>query len=169
MQGELLLLRLIHVLGGIFWVGSGLFTGLFLFPALAPTGPAAGQVVANLAKRRLFVVLPTVAILTMLSGLRLMMIASTGFQRDYFARLGGKTYAIAAIAAIVAFLLSVVVARPAAVKMGVLSQQAAAEPNNRERIQAEITALQNRTKSAGIISVVLLVVAAAGMAVARYL
>ena len=35
--------------------------------------------------------------------------------------------------------------------------------------QAEITALQNKTKSAGIISVVLLVFAAAGMAVARYL
>ena len=35
MQGELLVLRLVHVLGGIFWVGSALFMAIFLFPALA--------------------------------------------------------------------------------------------------------------------------------------
>src|SRR6185295_7224796 len=106
MHGELLVLRLIHILGGVFWVGSGLFTTFFLLPAMASAGPAAGQIIANLTKRRYFVVLPTVAILTILSGARLLMIASGGFSRHYFTLISGKTYAVAAIAAIVAFLLS---------------------------------------------------------------
>lgn len=33
MTAEFLLLRAIHVVGGIFWTGSALFTGLFLMPS----------------------------------------------------------------------------------------------------------------------------------------
>ena len=41
MIAEILVLRLVHVLGGMFWVGSGLFSTFFLLPALAGAGPAA--------------------------------------------------------------------------------------------------------------------------------
>jgi uncharacterized membrane protein len=170
MHAELLLLRLVHILGGIFWVGSSIFTTFFLFPAMASAGPAAGQIMGNLAKRRLFVVLPTVAILTILSGTRLLMIASGGFTRDYFTLISGKTYALAAIASTVAFLLSVIVARPAAVRVGVLAQlSTTAGPGDRDRIAAEMRALQARVKTSSIIAMALLLFAAAGMAVARYL
>lgn len=168
MQGELLLLRLVHVLGGVFWVGSGIFTSLFLLPALAPTGPAAGQVLANLTKRRLFVVLPTVAVLTMLSGARLMMIASAG-RSDYFASRSGMTYSIAAAAAVAGFLLSLLVARPGSVRIGTLSQQAASDPANRDRLAAEISVIQRRVQTSSVAAMAFLIFAAAGMAVARYL
>jgi uncharacterized membrane protein len=169
MQAELLLLRLIHILGGIFWVGSGLFTAIFLLPVLAKAGPSAAHVATGLQKRRLMLVLPITALLTMASGARLMAITSNGFSRDYFTLASGKMYAVSAIAAIVAFLLSVIVSRPAAARMAELSHMAASGETDRQRLNAEIQRLQRRTAFSSTIAVVLLVLSAAGMAVARYL
>ena len=53
MKAELLTLRLIHILGGIFWVGSMVFTTFFLAPVLRSSPAMAGQVMAGLQKRRL--------------------------------------------------------------------------------------------------------------------
>src|SRR3979490_1807186 len=101
MTVEILLLRLIHIVGGIFWVGSGLFTSLFLVPALATSGANAGQVLAALPQRRLFTGLPLVAVLTIASGLRLMWIISAGFAPSYFASAQGQAFASSGVAAIV--------------------------------------------------------------------
>ena len=54
MQAEMLILRVVHVLGGIFWVGSALFMAFMLMPALASAGPAAGAVMGAMQRRRLF-------------------------------------------------------------------------------------------------------------------
>ena len=54
MIAELLVLRVVRVLGAIFWLGSGLFTTLFLIPAPAQAGPAAAPVMGALQGRRLF-------------------------------------------------------------------------------------------------------------------
>ena len=95
MTGELLVLRLVHIVGGMIWVGTGVFNSFFLMPTLAQAGPAAGQVIAGLQKRRLFTFLPVVALLTILSGVRLMQITSAGFSPAWFASTPGRTYAAA--------------------------------------------------------------------------
>jgi uncharacterized membrane protein len=169
MQAELLVLRLVHILGGIFWVGSGLFTALFLLPVLAKAGPAATHVMTGLQKRRLALVLPIVALLTIASGARLMAITSNGFSPYYFRLPSGNTYALSAVAAIIAFLLSVIVSRPAAMRMAELSRMAASGETDRQRLNAEIQKLQRRSAFSGTVAVVLLVLSAAGMAIARYL
>src|SRR5215208_45998 len=112
MTVELFVLRLIHVLGGIFWVGSALFTTLFLGPALATSGANVAQIIAALQKRRLMTFLPLAAVLTIASGLRLLWITSAGFSSAYLATTTGRTFAAAGAAAVVAFLLSLFVARP---------------------------------------------------------
>ena len=169
MQAELLVLRLIHVLGGIFWVGSGLFTAFFLFPVLTQSGPAAAAIMTGLQRRRMMVILPVNAIVTMLAGIRLMQITSGGFSRAYLETPMGKTYAVAGIAAIVSFLIGVVVARPGALRMTRLTQMAASGEQDREKLSAEIRAVQQRIKIASMVAMVLLLLSAAGMAVARYL
>ena len=83
MHVELILLRIIHVVGGVFWVGSALFNALFLFPALAQAGPAGGQIVQGIQKRGMMVTLPTVAILTMLSGIRLIACGCRRVAHEY--------------------------------------------------------------------------------------
>jgi uncharacterized membrane protein len=169
MHVELLLLRLIHVLGGVFWVGSLTLTTFFLLPALKEAGPAAGPVMIQLQKRKLFVVLPVVALLTLLAGLRLMAIVSGGFSRDYFATRMGKAYALAGIMAIVAFLIGGIVARPAAARVANLSQMAASDGASKERIAKEIAAMQRRTAQSSMAAAVLVLLSAVGMALARYL
>src|SRR5207244_10568506 len=42
------LLRLLHILAGVFWVGGVLFLARFLLPTAAALGPAAGPVMDHL-------------------------------------------------------------------------------------------------------------------------
>lgn len=169
MTAEILVLRLIHILGGIFWLGSGLFTSLFLMPALAAAGPAAGQVMAGLQGRRLFTVLPIVALLTIASGLRLMWIMSAGFSPAYFASGPGRTFAWSGIAAILGFLISVAVARPVTLRVMKLMESLASAPENaREGITVRLAGLRRIAAAASIAAVTLVFFAAVGMAIARY-
>ena len=169
MQVELIVLRLIHVLGGIIWVGAGIYSFVFLIPAIAAAGPAGGMVMANLQKRKLFTVLPVVAILTMLSGVRLMQILSGGFQAAYFASGTGKTYAVSALLAIIGFLIGVAVSRPGAVKLAKLQSSAVSDKQSKDMINTEIKSLQTRVAMSGAAATALIVLAACGMAVARYM
>jgi uncharacterized membrane protein len=170
MKAELLTLRLIHILGGIFWVGSMVFTTLFLAPVLRSSPAVAGQVMAGLQRRRLFLALPIVALLTIASGLRLLSIASIGFSGAYFLTPTGRTFATSAIAATIAFLLSLLVSRPGFVRIGRLGASLAAAPDDgaRQQIAAEIQRLGRRVAISNALVVILLLSSAAGMAIARY-
>lgn len=171
MHAEMIALRLIHVMGGIFWVGTGVFTAVFLGPAIAEAGPAGNQVMAGLMRRHLFTALPVAALLTILSGLRLMWIDSVGFSAAYFQSPSGHAFAGGGALAIVTFLFSLVLVRPGFARLGKLGQTlaTAATPEERERIGTEMTALRRRTGIASMIALVLIVLAASAMAVGRYL
>jgi uncharacterized membrane protein len=169
MSVELIVLRLIHVVGGIFWVGSSLFTFFFLMPTVMQAGPAvAGPVMGGLQQRKLMVWMPVVAILVILSGLRLMMIVSAG-DAHWFQHRVGHFFSVAGGLAIIAFLVGVTVSRPAMVKAGKLGQSAVSDAPTRAAIQEEIKRLQRRSYIGTMIVTWLLLASAAGMAIARYL
>ena len=168
-MAELIILRLIHILGGMLWVGAGIFSTLFLAPAMKAAGPAAaGAVMGNLQKRGMFTFMPIVATLTLLSGLRLMWIVSAG-SSGWFSSGPGHAYAISGALAIIAFLTGLFVGRPAMVKAGKLAQSAASDGASKERLAAEIAKLQHRGALATGVATIMLVISAAGMAIARYL
>ena len=171
MSIEVIVLRIVHILGGIFWLGSGLFTTFFLIPALGRLGPmAAGPVMGALQQRRLFTVLPVVAVLTIISGARLLQIVSGGFTPSYFDSRTGTALLWSGIAAVTAFLLSLLLARPAAARAGQLGASLATVPEaERAARSAEIERLRRRSGVASVIAMALLIGAAIGMAVARYL
>ena len=171
MKAELLILRLVHILGGIFWVGSLMFTSFFLIPVIGSSPVVAGQVMAGLQKRRLFTLLPIVALLTIASGIRLLAIASAGFSSAYFSTSTGRVFAASALAAIIAFFLSILISRPGFVRVGKLgaSLATATDEGTRQRITAEMQRLTRRVAIANAIVAVLLLFAAAGMAIARYI
>jgi uncharacterized membrane protein len=168
---ELFVLRLVHILGGMIWVGAGVFNSFFLLPALAQAGPAAGQVLAGLQRRRVFTFLPIVALLTILSGVRLMQLTSGGFSPAWFASPPGRTYAWSGVAAIVGFVVGIVVARPAAIRAASIGATLAATTDAvaRAPLTAKLERLRRTSSIASSISVGLVVLAAAGMAVARYM
>jgi uncharacterized membrane protein len=160
MYAELLILRIVHVLSGTFWVGSMLFTMIFLFPSLQEAGPAAGSVMAGFQKRKLMVVMPSAAFLTILSGFRLIWIISNGFSAAFMATTRGQVYSIAG---------GLFVNRPANQRMAALAQKlATAAPTEREALGAELARVRKRTGQVGVLVAVLVVVATIGMAVGRY-
>jgi len=169
MQAELIALRVVHVVGGVVWVGTMAFNAFFLGPAMASVGPAAGQIAAQLQRRKFFVFMPVVAILTILAGFRLLMIVSTNFSSDYFGQRNGMTYAIAGSIALIAFIYGLSVTRPAMARVATLAQQAASDEANREKLMAEIRATQERARNSTVVVAWLLLVTAIGMAIARYM
>ncbi|MEO5567106.1 MAG: hypothetical protein ABIR92_01350, partial [Gemmatimonadaceae bacterium] len=123
MTAEVIVLRLVHIVGGMFWVGVTMFMTFFLAPVLASMGPGAGPVMAGLARRRLMTFLPVAALLTILSGARLMMIVSAGFQAAYFQSPVGRTFAWGGTIAIVAFAFGMLVSRPAMMRAAAIGSQ----------------------------------------------
>lgn len=171
MQTLILVLRLIHLFGGVFWVGTAIFNTFFLGPALATVGPTAGSVMGALERKKLMTALPLSAIATMASGIWLMWIDAAGAPSAFMRSGVGAVFAIGGLCAILAFLLSMVVSRPAFVAVGQLSASlaAATSPTERDQLQAQINALRYRVTVASKWATGLLLGAVACMAVARYL
>jgi hypothetical protein len=123
-----------------------------------------------LQQRRLFTILPVVAVLTILSGIRLLQIASAGFSPQYFDSRTGQTFLWSGVAAIIAFVLSLLVSRPAAVRLGQLSASLATMPESeRAAGSLQVERLRRRSALSGMVAMILLIGAAVGMAVARYM
>lgn len=163
MAMEMMVLRIVHLVGGVFWVGAVFFISYFLLPAMQQAGPAAGPVMQGLAQRKLFTIVPIVALITMLAGVRMMQIVSGGFFTDYFWSSAGRWYAASSVPVIIAFLIGVIIGRPATLKALKLATE------DREKHKAEIGALQMRAGLAMRITAILLLLGLIGMAVSRNL
>ena len=171
MRAEFLVLRLVHIIFGIVWVGSGVFAAFFLIPALANNRQLMAPVMEGLQRRRLFIIVPTAGLLTILAGVRLLWIDSAGFADSYMQTGPGRTFSIGGTAAIIALLLQVFVSRPAGVKLGAIAAQLGASPStpDRDRLNAEAERLRRRNGMATVGAVLFGLLAASAMAVARYM
>lgn len=169
MHIELLVLRIIHILGGIIWVGTAIFSATFLMPAIGMAGPPGGAVIAALGKRGMFRTIPIIAGITILAGLRLMMIDSAGFAAAYFQSRSGQVYTAGAAFGIAALTLFTLVGSPAftlSVQIG--QQMAQASEAERGKLQTELNGLRARGKFASQTAATLLTFAAIAMAIGRY-
>ena len=167
----MILLRLIHILAGITWVGAMIFTVFFLIPAVKDEPPLMGKVFQGLMRRKYMQAMPIVAILTILSGLWMIWITSGGHLAMYNSTPSGHTFTMAGGLGILGFLIGMFVARPAGMRVSQLSGRLAEATDGAEkaRLQAEIAALQKRNVLATNVVVGLLLLTVAGMAIARYL
>jgi hypothetical protein len=164
-------LRLVHIVAGAVWVGIAVFVAFFLGPAVQDAGTDGGKVMAALQRRGFVTVLPVLALATMLSGIWLYWRASAGFHPDYVSSRPGLTFGFGAAAALAAFGIGITVMRPAMLRVGSLAQglgEATTETARAERL-LEIQRLRARGALAGRWVALLLLLAAAAMAVARYL
>lgn len=99
------------------WFGAGFASLIWFSPAIAAAGPAATPaIMAVFQKRRMLQVMPLIALVTILSGLRLLWIVSNGFSAAYFATPMGHAYAIAGGLGLLAFLVGAFIARPRAMQ-----------------------------------------------------
>ena len=164
-------LRLIHILGGVYWAGTMFFFVTFLEPSLRSLGPDGGKVMIRLFERGYMKVLPIVAILTVLSGLWLLWILSAGFQPSYMGSPLGIGLSSGGTLAIIALLIGLIVMRPVGARIWEIARQLPQETSEatRNALLAEMGKLRERTVFAGRLIFGLLVGAVALMALARYL
>jgi hypothetical protein len=171
MDTGLIVLRLVHILLGVYWAGTILFFATFLEPSLRDVGPDGAKVMQALARRGYLNAMPVVALLTILTGIDLLRRVSEGFDPAWFGTATGSVLSAASLAAILAFAIGVLVLRPAALAIGRLSQAMgqAADGGARESLQTQIGGLRGRMTTAGRLVASLLGLAVVGMAVGRYL
>ena len=166
-----IVLRIVHILGGVFWVGSVVFASMLLTPALKAAGPAAGPVMNQLIKvRKMPIYMMAAGLATMGAGIWLLWIDSA-MQPGVWMQSGtGMTFSIGGALAILAFLVGMAVNMPTSKRLAALGSAAAARggpPTPEEG--AELQRLQGRMATANQIVMVLLLLATAAMAVARYI
>src|SRR5256886_15253199 len=101
----MLFLRFSHVFFGALWVGMMAFQTFFLMPALAEVGPDSGKLMAALMRRRLPVILPIVALITLVSGFWLFQRLPGGAAAGLMRTRMGLAVGSGGLAALLAFLL----------------------------------------------------------------
>ena len=166
----MLTLRLIHIVGGVFWVGAMILVAAFLLPAVRAAGAQGGRVMQELTQqRRLPVYLSMAAGLTMLSGFTMYGLIAAG-NGAWAGSRQGIAYGVGALAAIVAAILGGVVVGRTGRQLATLGEriQAAGGPPSAAQA-AEMDALQARMGRTSRAVAALLLVTVAAMATARYL
>jgi uncharacterized membrane protein len=165
----ILLLRLIHILAGIFWVGAIFLIAGFLLPTARATGREGGRFMQHLMlQRRLPVFLAIAMLLTVLSGFTLYGRIVAATHGAWAGTPPGIAYGVGGLAAILGALVGMLVSGPAARRMAAIGQQTAQGGASSEQ-QAEIGRLQGRMVLGSRLVAGFLAFSAGTMAVARYL
>jgi uncharacterized membrane protein len=164
-----IVLRLIHILGGIFWVGAMIMLAAFLLPTARATGPEGGRFMQYLMRqRRLQLYLGSAMLLTVLSGVVMYARMAAATHGAWAGSRPGMVYGVGAVAAILAAAIGGAIGSSAGRKMLAVGQTIGpAGPSAQQ--QAELARLQARMAMGARLAAGLLVVAAGAMAVARYL
>ncbi len=165
-----LLLRLIHILAGIFWVGVMFLFAGFLLPTLRATGREGAKFMQHLMQKRgLQVFLAVAMLLTVLSGFTLYARIVSATDGAWASSRPGMAYGVGGLAAILGALVGMLVGGSAGRRMAAIGQRSAQAGGPSAAEQVEIGHLQARMLLGSRLAAGLLAVAAAAMAVARYL
>jgi uncharacterized membrane protein len=157
----ILLARAVHVLGGVIWAGSTFLLTWVIFPIGArDAAEGAGRWVGMIA-RKAGPVSGISAMLTVLSGIYLMVVIHPGDRSA-----GGLVLQAGALAAILSFVVGIFVGRPAGQKLLQLMQQQSSTPSAAELAQRE--GLRKRAALSSGLTAILLVLAVLAMATFRY-
>jgi uncharacterized membrane protein len=164
------LLRLIHILSGVFWAGGVFTLAGFVQPTAQATAPESGKFMQRLLGGPLTIALSAAGPLTILAGLILYVIDSGGLRPEWIVTPTGLGFTLGALAGLAALGIGFFISRTDAVKLTALGKeiQAAGKPPTPEQA-ARLGALQKDLVQATVWTAVCLLVAVAAMATARYL
>jgi uncharacterized membrane protein len=166
----MVILRLLHIFAGVFWVGATLFLWRFVTPVVQKLGPDGAKFMRTLLKETPFaLVIPAAAIITTLSGLLLFDKVSNHFDADWMSLASSMVLSIGAVAGMGAAGHGLFVVRPLVKQIVALGDQMAAAGDAPTPAQlSAMQALQAKMSRNLPIVVALLLAALAGMAAARY-
>jgi uncharacterized membrane protein len=166
----MLLLRLIHILAGVFWAGSAFVLAGFLIPTVRETGAEGGRFMGHLVtRRRLPVFIGIAMLLTVLSGLTMYGRTAAATHGTWPGTAPGIGYGVGGLAALLGGIIGMGVSGAAAKRMSAIGQSVGATGRPSPEQLAEIQRLQGRMQLGGRIAAGLIAVAVIAMATARYL
>ncbi len=159
-------LRLIHILGGMYWFGAVLAMYYFITPTVAATGDAGQQFMRQLGGKSGFSTSILIAALSAAAaGAWLYWIDSNGLQSDWLKSSSGSVFGLGGFFGAIALVLGIVVNRTFAA-LGKLGMQIQGKPTPEQ--MAQIQALQKRAGKATQYTCYTLIVSATCMALARF-
>jgi hypothetical protein len=143
----------------------------FLEPSLRSLGPDGGKVMIRFFERGYLKLLPSVAVVTILSGLWLLWIVSGGFDAAWMGSGSGIALSTGGVIAIIGFALGMAIMRPAAARIWDIARRLPQETDEaaKNALMAEMGRLRSRSQLGARLVFSMLVVAVGLMATARYL
>jgi uncharacterized membrane protein len=167
---DFVVLRLIHVLGGAFWLGAAVTMFLFLQPTARAIAPEGQRFMLHLLRNRRFSeVVLAAALLTGLSGAILFWRDTGGLRLESMTQPAVLGFTVGGVAGGIALVLFLAVGYPAGRRLIAIGNRLEVErrpPSEDE--QRTLAAAQGVLSRVGVTVLALLVVAAAAMATARY-
>ncbi len=163
----LVLLRAIHILGGVFWVGAALAMTFFVGPAVGATAEAGQKFMGYLmTQSRFAATMMIAAIATVVTGAVHYWIASNGFTSAWMGTGPGIGFGLGGVFALVGFVSGIVVSRTSAA-MAKLAAQFKGPPAPDQL--AQMSALRKRQATASMVNAICLIIATVLMAMAESL
>ncbi len=161
-----IVLRLIHILSGVFWVGGSIILTFFISPTVAATADAGQKFMSHLVNQGKITLRITIsAILTVLAGASLYWIDSGGLTLGWQYTGAGVGFGIGAILALFGLVFGALVGKNVGL-LGNLSSQIQGKPTPEQMNQ--IQAAQKQLKFVAPANTIALILALACMATARY-
>ena len=167
---DILLLRLIHIGAGAFWVGAVFTFFLFVQPAAVAVGPEATKFTYQLLHhRRLGLVILGAAVVTVLAGTWLLVITSNGLDPDILFDVSRLGYTVGGVSAILTLAVGglYVFPRTQVVEATLGRLIAEARPPTPDE-QQTLARTARESRRAGWLVLVGLAIAVAAMATASY-
>jgi len=163
MNHLMVVLRLIHILSGAFWVGSSIFLGIYISPTVASTADAGQRFMGHLVtKRKVTVAISIAAVLTALAGILLYWIDSTSTS-GWSTTPEGLVFSIGAFFGIIGFVFGILVGRNVGL-LGKIASEVQGKPTPEQA--SVIQAAQKQLKVVAPVSMISLILALACMAIA---
>jgi len=159
-------LRLIHIVGGMYWFGAVMMMYFFVTPSVMATGEAGQQFMKYLGgSSGLSKSILRAAMLSAFAGAWLYWIDSSGFQSDLMKSSAGTMFTLGGFFGAVALTFGLIVNRALAA-LGKLGEQIQGKPTAEQ--MAQMQALQKRNGMAMKYATYALIVSAVCMALARF-
>jgi uncharacterized membrane protein len=160
-----IVLRLFHIVAGVFWVGSAFFNALLLEPSVTDAGQEGAKTMGAIVRRGLTPILTSAAGVTILAGILLYANVSEGFQLSWITSPGGLILTLGALCAIGGGVIGSQTGRTADKMMAVGAEIAKSGGKPTSEQGSQVAMLKLRLHNFGRINAVLLLITVMCMAV----
>lgn len=165
----MIVLRLLHIVAGIFWVGAALMLTFFISPAVQSTQESGQKFFAHVLQKTPFnKVIMVAALVTVLAGLVLYGIDSNGFQSAWMKSGPGVGFGLGALFGYIGLYYGILQGRRSTALVQLGQQiQSQGTPPTQEQLQS-VQKLQAQLKIGGKVNAISLLIASLFMATARF-